>query len=203
MKLNKRTLLIIGIAVLVVAAYYLHTVYSQKGQEQTQLNEKLTLAQSRLIGIQTEPLSSQQAELESQLSQATSQVEAVKAMLSQPTGSAAVSSIVFEVAKAYGLQVTGMTSPGLVSDELEGLSCSAVSLTVKVEGDVSSLVSFITELNSHLTTGVVESIVITIPGTSSSGNVSAATSSGNVSAATSSGNTSAEIQMVVYTYEGG
>lgn len=184
MKRSKRTWLVIGIGIFVVVGIYLYMGYSQGVDEKNQLKEQLTQVQARLKGVQLETLSSRQAELETELSQATSQLEEVTAILSQPVGSINASSILFDVAKAHGLVVTGMTSPGPVSDGLEGVTYSVLSLTARVEGDVPDLVSFVAGLNSYLTTGVVKSVTINIPET------------------TSEEKASADIQLVVYTYRG-
>ncbi len=185
MKLSKRTLLIIIVGIFIIALISLGMLRSQQVSEQNQLNEKLILVKSNLERVQPEKLSSGQAELEERLSQATSQFEAVKAILSQPVGSITAYSILFDIAEAHGVEVTEMTSSDPVTESLEGVTCSVISLTAKVEGDVPNLVSFVAELNSHFTTGVVKSITITIPET------------------TSEERASADIQMVVYTYRGG
>ncbi len=185
MKLSKTTLLFVTIGVFIIILASLGVVRSQQVQEQNQLNEQLALAQSNLKRVQLEQLSSRQTELEKQLSQATSQFEAVKAILTQPVGSIAASSILFDVAKAHGLEVIEMTSSGSTTESLEGVTCSVVSLTARVEGDVLNLVNFVTKLNSHFTTGVVKSIMITVPET------------------TSEEKASADIQLVVYTHQGG
>jgi hypothetical protein len=185
LKLRKRTLLITIVGIFVIVLISLGMLRSQQVSEQNQLNEQFTLIQSRLGVIKLEQLSSRQAELEGQLRQATSQFEAVKTVLSQPVGSITATSILFDIARAHGLEVTEVTSPGPTSDSLEGVACSVTSLTARVEGDVPNLVSFITKLNSHFTTGVVKSITITIPETISGEKASA------------------DIQLVVYTHQGG
>lgn len=185
MKLSKITWLVIGIGIFVVVGVGLGMVRYQQVDEQDELEEKLALAQSKLEQVQLEELSSQQTELNGQLSQATSQFEAVKATFSQPIGSIAATSMLFDIAKAHGLEVTEMTSPGPTIDSLKGVTCSVLPITAKVEGDVPNLVSLVTELNSSLTTGVVKSITIVIP------------------EATSGEKASADIQMVVYIYQGG
>ncbi|MFC1862102.1 hypothetical protein ACFLT4_04430 [Chloroflexota bacterium] len=184
MKLRKNTLLLIVAGVFVIASAGLIMVRSQQLDEQNQLNGKLTQVQLNLGRVKPEQLSSRQAELEEQLSQATSQFEVVEAVLSQPVGSVNVTSALFDIAKANGVEVTEMASSGRASESLEGLPCSVISLTAKVEGDVSNLVSFITRLNSFFTTGVVKSITITVPGTSGGEN------------------SSADIHLVVYSYQG-
>ena len=184
MKLSKPTLLLITAGIFIIASAGLFMVRSQQLDEQNQLNEKLTSAQSNVGQVQVEKLSSRKAELEKQLSEATSQFEVVKAELSQPVGSVAVTTILFDIAKAHGLEVAEIASSGQASDRLEEITCSVISLTAKVEGDVPNLVSFVTELNSSFTTGVVKSITITIPEETTNGE-----------------NVTAAIQLSVYTYQ--
>ncbi|MFH0768593.1 MAG: hypothetical protein V1932_03360, partial [Chloroflexota bacterium] len=77
LKLTRTTLLLIVAGVCFVASVMLSFVVSQQVQEQNQLKGKLASTQSTLQGIRLENISTQQAELEEQLSQATSQLEAV------------------------------------------------------------------------------------------------------------------------------
>jgi len=185
LKLSKTTLLVIAVGAFIIISATLGVVFSQQVSEQNQLNEKLVLAKSNLERVRLEKSSSRQAELEGQLSQVTSQFEAVKAIFSQPVGSTAVTGILFDVAEAHGLEVTELSSSGQATESLEGVTCSVISLTAKVEGDILNLVNFVTKLNNHFTTGVVKSIEITIPET------------------TSGEKASADIQLVVYTHQGG
>ena len=177
MKLSRKTLLIITAGVLIIALAGVGVVYSQQVDEQTQLNEQLASAQSRLRGIQLEQLSAKQTELEKQVSQATAQLEAVKAPFSELEGSTTAISTFLKVAEANGLEVTEIKSPGPAEDKLEELACWVVPLTAKVKGDTPNLVSFLLELNSSLMTGVIKSV-------------------------TTGENATAEIELVVYTYRG-
>ena len=192
MKLNKRTGLVIASAIFVVVGICLYMGYSERVDEQNQLKEQLAQVQTDLRRVQLETLSARQAVLSTNLSQATSELEVVKAKLSQPVGSINASSMLFDVAKTYGLVVTEMTSPGPVSDSLEGVTYSVLSLTARVEGDVPSLISFVTELNSLFTTGIVKSTTITVPGTSPETD----------NETNNEGKPSVDIQLVVYTYGG-
>ncbi len=165
MKLSKTSLLVIIAGVLIIALAGVGFFYYQQINEQNQLNEQLALAQSRLSGVQLEKLSSQQAELDTQLSQTTAQFEEVRALFSHPFGSIAVTDTLFDIAEAHGLEITVMTSPGLASESLEETTCLVTTLNATVEGDVPNLVDFVISLNSQLATGVVKSITITIPET--------------------------------------
>lgn len=184
MKLSKIMLLVIAAGAFIIIAAALGVMAFGRVSEQDKLNEELTLAQSNLERVLQGTLSSQQKELEGQLSQATLQFEAVKAMLSQAVGNVAASSILFDIAKGHGLEVTELASPGLSSDSLEEITCSVMSLSATVEGEIPDLVSFITTLNTYFTTGVIKSVTITIPED------------------TSEDKASADIQLVVYTYQG-
>ncbi len=184
MKLSRTSLLLIIAGVFIIALVWLGVGYFQRSDEQNQLKEQLTLAQSKLRGVQLEDLSSRQVELNEQLSQTTSQFEEVRAIFCQPFGSIAVTDVLFDIAETHGLEVTAVTSPGLASESLEGSTCLVTTLNVTVEGDVPNLVDFVISLNSQLATGVVESITITVPET------------------TSEEKTSANIQLVVYLYQG-
>lgn len=183
MKLSKTTWLILTSGVFIIAFASLGTVHYQQVHQQNQMNEELTLAQLRLNGFQLERLPHQK-ELEKRLSQTISQRDNAKAILSQSNGSIATSETLFATAAAYGVEVTEISSSGLASDVLEGITCSILPLTVRVEGDVSNLIGFITKLNSKLTTGIVKSVEISIPET------------------TSEEKSSANIQTVIYTYQG-
>lgn len=184
MKLSKTSWLLLTVGIFIITFASLGAVRYQQVNRQNQLNEELTLAEARLNEFRLEQLSYRKGELEEQLSQAISQFETAKAVLSQSTGSIATSSTLFDIAEAHGVEVTELSSSALVSEDLEGVPCSILSLTTRVEGDVSDLIGFITKLNSDLTTGVVQSVEINIPET------------------TSEEEPSANIQLVIYTYEG-
>ncbi len=160
LKLTRTILLLIIAGICFIASVALSLVCSQQVQQQSQLKAKLASDQSNLKGVQLEQLSSQQAELEKQLSQATSQFGAVNATLSRSIGSTAVSNTFFDVAKANGLEVTEITSPGLSKDTLGKVTCSSILLRAKVEGNISNLVSFVTKLTSSFVTNV-KSVTIT------------------------------------------
>lgn len=183
MKLGKASWLLITIGIFIIALVGLVVVRSQQVKQQNLLSEELASTELRLKGIQLERLSNQQEELEKGLSQTISQFEVARAMLSQPIESITISSTLFVIAEAHGVELTEISSPGLSSAELEGLTFSVIPLTARVEGDVPNLVSFITRLNEELTTGVVKSVKISIPEIAGE-------------------KASANIELAVYTYQG-
>ncbi len=184
MKLTKKSWLLLTLGVFVITFASLGAIQSQQVRQQKRLNEELALAELRLEGFQLEQLSAQQEVLEEQLKQTISQSETTKTILSQSIGSITSSSTLFDIAQAYGVEVTEFSSSGLASGDLDGIPCSVLTLNARVEGDISDLISFIMKLNSELTTGVVKSVEI------------------SMSEATSEAKSSANIQLVLYTYQG-
>ena len=184
MKLTKTSWLIIIVGGFIIILAGLGIVRSQQVNEQSELSEKLALAQSKLQAIQLDRLSYRQKELEQQLSETISQSKTGRAILSQPIGSITISDIVFDIAEANNVEVTEISSSGMAQNELEGVPCLTLPLITKVEGEVTDLVSFITQLNEDLATGAVQSLEISIPAT------------------TSEQKPSANIQLVIYTYQG-
>ena len=184
LKLSKTSWVLITIGVIIIPLVSLSLLHSQQLKQQNQLSEELALSQLKLNGFQLGQLSGQQGELEEKLSQTTSQLEATRRMLSQPNGGIATSNILFDIAEACDVAVTDISSSGLTIAELDGIPCSALPLTAKVEGDIPALVSFVTGLSNELTTSIVESLEIIIP------------------EATSGDNSSANIQLVIYSYRG-
>lgn len=185
MKVSKTTGLVIAAVVFVVALVGVGRVYLEQVSERKQVNEQLALAQTRLKGVQVEPSSSKRTELENQLSQAKSQFEAAKAKLPQSLEDLAISSTLFDLAKAYSVEVTEMTFSGTANEALEGVAWSVTSLTIRLEGDLPNLSGLVTRLNSRFATGVIKSVAITIPETDSKERASAS------------------IQLAIYTYQGG
>lgn len=184
LKSGKTFWMVIAIGVFVIALTGVAKVYFEKSGEQKEVNEQLAVAQSRLSEIPLEELSSRQSELEGQLSQTTSQYNEVNSIISQPISSINTSSTFFDVAKTFGLEVTELTSTTPVTESLEGLNCTMISLTATVRGEVSNIVNFISGMNFYLKTGTIKSTIITIPETASGDNASA------------------NIQLVVYNYQG-
>jgi len=184
LRLSKRTGQIIAIGIVVIAFASLGTVLYDRLGEQSQLNEQLALTQSNLNRVQLKTLTSQQVELEKQLGETTSQFEAIKTIISQPLGSIAVTATLFDIAEAHNVEVIQMSSPSPTDSALEGVTYSVISLTAEVEGDVLNLVSFVKALNSFFTTGVINSVMITIPQTNNREK------------------SLADIELFVYTYRG-
>ena len=187
--------LIIGIFGILVLS--LNVAESQQSQEQDQLNEEIALVQKRLMKYPAQQISAQKEELESQMAKAESQLKVAKVGLYWSTESIEASDALFEVAEASLTEVTGISSPGVTTEELEGVTFSVLPLTVTIEGDVLNLVDFVYKWTHEYPTGVVQSVAITVPEvTEEEEEVEGAATE------TEEEKPSATINLLIYSYEG-
>jgi len=177
----------------VVAAIFagLWVMRSQQAQEQERLYEELSVAAVKLDNFSSDELLSQQAELEGQLSQTLSQLETTKATISQSAESISVSGTLFDIAELAGVEVTAISSAQPSLSKWQEIPCLVLPLTVTIEGDVPSLISFIAKVDRTLTTAVIRSAVITIPETTD-----------GEESSTEVQLPSANIQLSIYSYQG-
>ena len=184
MKRAKTSWLLVTLGIFVITFGSLGVVQSQLVSRQNRLNDELASAELKIEGLNLEQLSDRQEALEKQLSQTASQSTTARTMLSQPIGSIASSSILFDIAQDCGVEVIELSSSGQVTADLAGIAFSALTLNTRVEGNISDLNSFIVNLNSELTTGTVKSVEISMPET------------------TGGEKASADIHLVLYSYRG-
>ena len=190
MKLGKKARIILAGGIFIVLMASLFMVYSQQGQERSRLSDELSLVQLALTRFSPEKLSSQQKVLESRLTRTESELGTAKDKLRQSIESIEVTDTLFEVAETHSVEIIGIESPGVTSEELEGVSLSILPLTVVVEGDVSHLNDFILELGEKFPTSVDGSVEILFP------------PSAEGMAETGVEETTASIELRIYTYEG-
>jgi len=184
LKLSKKFWIILTVIILIITFASLGVARSQQIDEKKRLIEEFSLAESRLNGLRFEQLSSQQKELEEQLSQTILQFETADATSPQPIRSVAVNDTLLDIAKTYGVEIIEISSSGPVSGELEGITCRVLTVTAKVKGDAPNLIDFTIHLIDSLTNGVVKSVEISIP------------------EATKNVKPSANIKLAIYSYQG-
>ena len=185
MKLSKTSWLILSVGIFLVVAAGLGLTRSQQAQEQSQLDEELSVAEKRLDKFQIEELRQQQDELQVKLDESAIQLEAAKDRLHQTVESIDVTDEFFAIAQACGTTVMSISTSGIRSDALEAVGCSMIQINANVEGELPNLINLVITLNSDFTTGIVESTQMSITET------------------TEEGVSSANIRMIIYSYEGG
>lgn len=163
MKLSKTSWLILAAGIFIVVFASLGITRSQQLQEQEQLDDELTVAEMRLNKFQVKQLRQQQDELQKQLDESTMQLTADKDKLRQTIDSINVTDEFFEIARSCSIEVVGISSSNIGSEELGNIVCSVITLNATVAGDTSNLISFVIRLNNDFTTGIVKSAQISIP----------------------------------------
>jgi len=182
MKISKKSWLIIAIGIFAIAFAGLWMVYSEHLGRKHQVEDELNSARLQLQRINLDRMEQQQTELEQELEQTLSSSRNAREVLSWSMESLAVSHILFDTAEANNVSIVQINSAGTGREELCGVSCHILPLSARIEGELTDLVAFVTQLNNDMATGVVRSVDITIPST---------------------GQSSASIQMVVYSYQQG
>lgn len=163
MKLGKTSLLLIIAGVVIIAFASLGIARVQRLNEQDQVDQELSVATLRLERFQLEYLHSQQEELEEQLGQTSSELETVRATLSQVIGSIGASDALFSIARTCGVEVTELTSSNPVDGKLQETPCYILTVNVTVEGSLPNMVNFIIRVNNDFVIGTVQSAQIEVP----------------------------------------
>ncbi|MBU2534570.1 MAG: hypothetical protein ABIK32_02630 [Chloroflexota bacterium] len=163
MKISKKSWFTIVFGFLIMAAVSLSFVYYQGAGEREHLQADLLLARSKLSSVDTSTLTYQQEKLEGDLNQAYKEYEVDKEKFAQSIENIDVSNILYSTANVNSVNIIEMSSSDVSSEVIEGASCLALTVDVKVVGDVDNLVAFITQLNDDLPNGVVRSVNIGIP----------------------------------------
>jgi len=185
LKLSKTSWLIIAAGIFVIAFASLGIARSQQINERNQLDEELSVAKLRSDKLQLKQIYYEEESFKEQLDLTMSQLEVAMDALHQSIESIEVTDSLLGIARACGVKITAINSSDVASDELESITCSVIKLDIVVEGDVTKLISFIDELSNKFTTGVVKSTEMAI-------------------SETIGGDTlSANIQLVIYSYQGG
>ena len=182
MKLGKKSLLIIAIGLFAIVLFGLWSIYSQQLTRKTELAVNLETARLKLNGINDEPLTRRQDELEWHLQQVGSQSAAAREMLAQPIGSIAVSDHLFEIAAAHSVNITALSSPGPAEADMAGLILPLLPLSITATGDMADLAGFITRLSNDYPTSLISTAGMNIPETGEAASV--------------------DIELAIYSYRG-
>jgi hypothetical protein len=217
MKLGKTSLLIIVLGIFIIAFGSLGFTRSKQVEERSQLEDEISVAEKRLDNLQLRGLYTQQEELEAQLDNALSQLDVAKDALRETIESTEVIDSIFQIADASDVKIIEIGSSDISSDKLEGITCSVVRLNIRAEGEVSNLISYVTNLNTGFPTGLVTSAELNIPGETQE-EMGGETSEGESGEGESEGETGEEeteseeseeseqpragIQLIIYSYKG-
>ena len=184
MKLSKTSWIILSVGVFLVVVAGLGLTRSQQIKEQGQLDTELDVAEMRISKLGVEQLHEQQDSLQQKLDDILVELTAAKSELSHSVESIDVTDEFYAIAESCSVMIENISSSTIQNEELDGIACSKTSLNAMASGDVPDLISFIIKLNTDFTTGTVKLAQISIEDPDEDRP------------------SSADIQMVVYTYEG-
>ncbi len=184
LKLTKTSWLILSAGIFIVVLVGLGLTRSQQLEEQTKLEEELTLSTMRVDKIQVTQLRPQLDELQQRISESESQLNEARDRLRQTVVSVDVTDKLFVIAEYCGVELQNVNTSMISSRVIEGIDCYTTSITATFAGELPDIIDFIISLNDGYTTGYVQSTQISIPDESSDNEPTA------------------DIQMVVYSYKG-
>jgi hypothetical protein len=166
MRISKRVGLIIGAVILVVILVILFSTYSRQAGERNDLNARLSAAQT-LVPI----LTTQKTDLENQLAQAQSSLDANKAKFESEETIKYGESIVygkylFEIAGKCNVDLNFLTFPKPTAITIGAVTYSVVSLSLPVSGELDNIFDFIEVLGTdeRFTSAEVTAVNINVAG---------------------------------------
>ena len=145
MRFSTTARLILGIGIFAIVIGVVGWFYLQKAQEQSQLDNSLSLAQTTLPTIisQKNDLVSQLTQLESDLAQAESSLAQAKAKFPESVESIEYDEVLFDIADDCDLNITNLTASEPGDEEVESVHFSVASFTVDVRGTVAEILKFL------------------------------------------------------------
>jgi predicted PurR-regulated permease PerM len=184
LKLSKTSWLILAVGLFVVVMAALGITRSQQAQEQGRLTDELEASQMSLAGLKIADLQTQLEQLQQQVDKAQLQFDEAQKQLDQTVVSVDVTDKFFSIASNCGVKVINLGTSPIVPSIYEGIGLSITSINAVVEGELAALIDFVESLNRDFTTGLIKSALIDIPPSSSDETPSA------------------NIQIIIYSYEG-
>jgi hypothetical protein len=143
MKLGKKVWLIVEIVILVAALVGLYVVYSRQAGEQKDLNARLSSAQTLSAG-----LTKQKQDLENQLAQAQSSLEASQAQFPESVESIEYDDDLFAIAHDCNVDITRIAASPPTGKTVGAVTYSVSPFVVDVSGSVENILDFIYALRT-------------------------------------------------------
>jgi hypothetical protein len=183
-KLTKTGWLILAAGVFVVVLASLGVTRAQQLNQKSKLDADLSNSTQVLEKLQDTDLRQQLDDLQQKVEEGEVLRDEAAQRLNETVVSVDVSDELFTIANYCGVTVMNLVTTPIRQGQLEGIGLDSTTMNIHVDGDLPNLVNFITSLNNDYTTGIVKSYQISVP-----------MSSGNASP-------SANIQIIIYSYEG-
>ena len=143
MKLSKKVWLIVVIVIFAVALGVLFSIYSGQNSERAQFNDRLSQAQTLLPGL----INNRETK-EDELTQAESLLAASQAQFPESVESIEYGDDLFEIADDYDVILTRLTASKPTSKTVGTVTYSISSFTVVVQGSIDNILEFIYALRT-------------------------------------------------------
>jgi hypothetical protein len=203
-KLSKSSWLVLASGIVLIAGISLGMSRSQQAEQQQQLTNKLAQAKEKLATVQIDEVAAQKNQLAQQIEQYSAQTDSAKQKLFAPEDDIKATDVILAAAKSFQVEVVSITSPGATIGELTGTECRVLPMTIQLSGNTEYLAGFISNLSQIFPTSVVQVMQITNAGASApapGAEPTPAAGPGNNTPQVAS-IPSAEINLVIYSYEG-
>lgn len=183
MRLNKKWIIYGVLIGLVAALTTLGIVQAQQLGEKSSLTDELDTAKQNLNMLEAEQSAFWQDEIDAQMGTEGSSGSA-RLILSQPIDSIIANESLFNIAAVSSVTLTSLVVSPLSDGALAELPCFYLPLNITAEGNVTALLDFISRLNTDLTNGLVSLATLSIPETPAEGE------------------STADIELIIYLYQG-
>jgi hypothetical protein len=141
MRLSRRVWLILGAIVLIAALVGVYVVYFRQAEVRNDLSSRLTKAQASVATLTTD-----RNDLEDQLAQAQSLLDASQAKFPQSVESIEYGEYLYEIAHDCNVELLSLSFPKPTSKKAGGVTYSVVSLTLPISGALDNIFDFIDTL---------------------------------------------------------
>jgi hypothetical protein len=204
-KLSKASWIFIVIGIILIAAVGLGMSRSQQTDQMASLTDQLAQSKQKLALVKNGDLITQKNELTRQLEQYTAQSESARKRLLFSEDSISATDVLLASAAGYRLTVVNMSSPGESANNLGGMKCTSLPVSLQVEGNIHDITNFICNLSVLFPSSTVKTLQLTALDPASASPPEAAPESSPViespSAFEPEKNTSASISVVIYNYK--
>lgn len=154
MKISRKVWLILGAVIIVAALVSLYIVYSGQAGERSDLNTRLSRAQAFLPG-----LTANKNELENNLSQTESSLDASKSQFPQSVASIeygedffkiAYGEDLYSMAAGCGVELTSLTASPPADKTIGAVTYSVSSFVVAVSGSTDNVLKFVDAIGTGI-----------------------------------------------------
>jgi Tfp pilus assembly protein PilO len=161
MKISRTIWLLAVVGILIIAGCILGLAYKNQAQEQASLKQQVTLNNNRIKSIQLQNLIDQEASLNSQIKSNNNQISTIQKNLTQPVEYGAIVTSVYAIAKDVNVDISNITSSGIVDQNQEQVGFQSLPLNIEINGDTLNIIRFVQKITAQFPTSTIKSMEMT------------------------------------------